>query len=209
MVEKGLYTLLQKEGMDPVPQQRRALSQYQALLADWNQRINLVSRSLAGNIYEELFYDSLVPALKREMGTSGKCVDIGTGAGIPGIILSIFMPGLKMALVESVRKKVLFLKQAVQLLDLTDAEVIHRRAEDLTGAYEVVLFKAFKDITSCIKLGGSLLAEKGKIIIYKGPEIKAELEQAKAFFPCYFYKITQYILPGSNKKRNLVIITRE
>ena len=96
MVESGLFSALEKEGLAPSSKQRRSLGEYRARLEDWNRRINLVSRSLAGNIYEELFYDSLVPVLKGELGPDGTCADIGTGAGIPGLIISIFYPRLKM-----------------------------------------------------------------------------------------------------------------
>jgi 16S rRNA (guanine527-N7)-methyltransferase len=214
MEEKGLFTVLARGGLKPSDKQRRDVRKYHGLLTAWNRRVNLVSRQLAGSVYEELYYDSLVPLVKGLIPARVSCVDIGSGAGIPGLMLSLFRPDLKMTLVESVRKKVLFLKKACQELNAGSVTVIHRRAEELikdkaaAGPYDIVLFKAFKGIPACITLGGPLLAPGGSIIIYKGAGIGEELNEARSFFSCYLYKIDQYILPESNKRRNLVIVTK-
>lgn len=214
MLEKGLFAELKKGGLEAAPEQRRNLGRYHRLLTEWNQRINLVSRGLAAAVFEELYYDSLVPVLQGLVEPRARCLDIGSGAGIPGLILALFRPDLVMTLVESVRKKVLFLNKARQELGLDRTEVLHRRAETLvsdstrSGQYGIVLFKAFKDTPACVRLGIPLLQEGGKLIIYKGEAAGTELDQWRGFFPCYFFKIIGYILPESKKKRNLLIVTR-
>jgi 16S rRNA (guanine527-N7)-methyltransferase len=214
MTEQDFFQALAARGLTVTPEAQARLRAYHALLTEWNSRINLVSRQAQGAVYEELYYDSLEPVLAGLMSGTARGADVGSGAGIPGLLLAIFVPGLVMTLVESRRNRALFLRQARETLRLDAVTVAHQpvaafgAVPGVAGTFDYVFFKAFADTVTCLKAGQGLVKATGAMILYKGADTAGELEQAQKAFPGYRFAQTAYQLPRSKKKRNLIVVSR-
>ena len=143
-----------------------AFSLYSQFLGKWNRSINLISRrspSLKHHFYDSLQYLRVLP---RE----GRFLDIGSGAGFPGVPVKIVLPFIQMVLLESRRKRVNFLADLIKLLNLEDIEAVQERAENLHSAYlesfDVVLFRGVGKPEICIAMGEPFL-KKGGILVLK------------------------------------------
>ena len=140
-------------------------------LRKWNRLVNLTAENNEASILEQHFYDSLQYA--QAMVNEGETIDIGSGAGFPGIPLKILFPGLKITLLESQRKKANFLKSTLRILALQKVEVIHDRAENLKedkvfqNRFQHALFRAVADQKPSLVMGAPLIKEGGKVITKK------------------------------------------
>lgn len=158
---------------------------YAQLLQQWNQELNLTTISAVREIYELHFLDSLSVALALELGQVGRLIDVGTGAGFPGLALAIAIPTLRVTLLESTQKKARFLQAVVTELGLgQQVEVIAERAEVIgqqagfRQQYDVAVARAVARLAvlaeyclPLVKLGGCFVAQKG-------PKIEAELAES-------------------------------
>jgi 16S rRNA (guanine527-N7)-methyltransferase len=145
---------------------------YLDLLVKWNQKINLTAEKDPEQILKRHVFDSL--QYFREIKPEFRVMDIGSGAGFPGIPLKIIFPDMVLALVESQRKRCSFLETAVRELELEQAEVINARAEDIPANHEnlfnVVIFRAVSDLMQCLALGERFIAPGGRLIVKKPPK---------------------------------------
>ena len=156
-------------------------SLYYELLIDWNSRMNLTAITLPEEVAQKHFLDSLsaLPYLPE----SCRVLDVGTGAGFPGIPLLIMRPDLRLTLLDSLQKRITFLKTALSELGLR-AECLHARAEDLArfpehrGSYDVTLTRAVSSLSVLLELTIPFLKIGGKSICYKG-DASGEMESAK------------------------------
>lgn len=147
-----------------------------ALLRDWNERVNLTAITEPDEIATKHFLDSLTLLLARPLAASARVVDVGTGAGFPGIPLAIARTDARITLIESIGKKVRFLEEAVRVLSLKNARIVHGRAEELAHQrehrerYDVAVVRALPDLAVNLelllpfcRLGGAAIAYKGRI----------------------------------------------
>lgn len=187
----------------------RSFDLYYRELLQWNDRINLTAITGPEDAAIKHFLDSALVA--KYVSLAGALVDIGSGAGFPGIPLKIMNPGLEVVLVETVRKKVSFLKQIIRLLKLEGIRVYHGRIEsfDRPGAFDVAVSRAFAELglfcrlaAPCIKPGGMLIAMKGG-----DPQ---ELAQARTAPPGGFVctAVHAYDLPRRKGGRSLVVLQK-
>ncbi|MDE3012340.1 MAG: 16S rRNA (guanine(527)-N(7))-methyltransferase RsmG [Pseudomonadota bacterium] len=146
-----------------------ALLDYLVLLEKWNRTINLTAIRERERMVTQHLLDSL--SVLPSLGAADhRLVDIGTGAGLPGIPLAIARPELQVTLVEPNQKKVAFLRQAKAELNLSNVEVQGVRAEDVVAGqgFDVVISRAFADLPDFVKVGARLVAPKGRLIAMKG-----------------------------------------
>jgi 16S rRNA (guanine527-N7)-methyltransferase len=141
------------------------------LLALWNEKINLTGLKDDRDIIVNHFLDS-VTAVSLVRDGSG-LLDIGSGAGFPGVPLKIMLPSLRVTLLDSVHKKVVFMKELIKSLSLTDINAVWGRAEDdgngiERGAFDFVITRAVGKISDIVRLSEPYLAEKGRVIIMRG-----------------------------------------
>ena len=170
-------------------EQGSRLRLYRRLLAAWNDRFNLTAVTDPAEMDRRLFLDALrlVPALdeaaRPPTGRRGavRLVDIGSGAGFPGLVLKVARPALDVTLVEATGKKVDFLRHVVAELGLAGVEAIHARAEDLgrdpayRGAHDVATARAVASLPALLEIATPLLRVGGWGLFPKGLDLDAEL----------------------------------
>lgn len=156
---------------------------YQSELLQWNARINLISENTAGEIVTRHFLDSL-SAVQFITNPNARMVDIGCGAGFPGIPLKIALPSIQLYLLETNRKKVSFLKHIIRSLKLDQTQTLHDRTENIVRTdswmekFDIVISRAAFKLPDLLPLGDYFLAPDGLLITLKGPDVATELETA-------------------------------
>jgi len=213
-----LETLLSENlNIDIAPAQIAAFEQYQNVLLEWNQKFNLTTISDPQEMQLKHFYDSLT-CLRAIPPEAKSLIDIGCGAGLPGIPLKIMLPGLKLVLADSVGKKVEFCRMAAQELGLTDVTALHTRAEDLgqdkdhREQYDWAVARAVAPLPvlaeyllPLVRVGGSMLAQKGS-------SAAGELEQANKAIRVLGggqAKLDTFELPVTHDQRALIQVVKE
>ncbi len=161
-------------GVELTPEQVTALLTVETLLIEWNERVNLTSIIEPDAIRVRHFLDSLSPVLVTDLAEGNRVVDIGTGAGFPGLPLAIVFPDIQVTLIDSVGKKITFIQHVIDALGLTNATAIHARAESAgqdiahRASYDLVLARAVARLPGLVeymlplaKIGGCCIAMKG------------------------------------------------
>jgi 16S rRNA (guanine527-N7)-methyltransferase len=142
---------------------------YLDLLVKWNRKINLTSEKSSEEILQRHVFDSIQYC--RFIEPDSKLLDIGSGAGFPGIPLKIIFPKLQLVMVESQRKRCSFLEAVVRELGFQDTKVFNSRAEDIStseeGRFNAVVFRAVTDSFGCLSLAERFISAGGKIILKK------------------------------------------
>ena len=198
-------------------EQREQFRIYEALLIDWNSKINLTAVRDPEGIRIKHFLDSLscVPVLGDMNGSS--LIDIGTGAGFPGIPLRIVYPGLRLTLVDSVGKKADFCQLVVNTLHLKGVKVLKDRSEELGAAkihreqYDAATARAVavmpvlcEYLLPLVRVGGKMLAMKGESAPEETLTAAAAIGKLGGAEPA----LTEVVLPGVEGKRYLVSIPK-
>jgi 16S rRNA (guanine527-N7)-methyltransferase len=194
-----------------------ALKTYEKELLEWNQKFNLTAIRDTESIHTKHFLDSFSCVLAWKASPPNHLIDIGTGAGFPGVPLKILYPNLKLTLVESVGKKAKFCQHIVHLLGLEQVAVIQARAEDVgqdpqqREGYDWAVARAVANLNvlseyliPLVRIGGSILAQKGE----SGP---AEAQSAEKAMELLGGKLRQLIpvnLPGVADDRYLVVVDK-
>ena len=161
-------------GINPTDKQLANLETYYDMLIEWNNKINLTRIIDKEDAYLKHFYDSLTVVRIQKLEEISTICDVGTGAGIPGIILKIFYPHLKLTLIDSKEKKLRFIDEVIKRLDLKDTKTVHTRAEEYKEKYDLVVSRAVANIETLLKYTMHLLNKDGKLIAMKG-DIDKEL----------------------------------
>ncbi len=194
-----------------------SLVTYERELLDWNQKFNLTAIRDAESIRTKHFLDSFSCVLAWGANPPRRLIDVGTGAGFPGIPLKILYPGMKLTLVESVGKKAMFCEHIVRLLNLEDVQVMRDRAEqvgctaehreqhDWAVARAVAGMNVLAEyLLPLVRVGGTMLAQKGE----SGP---AEVQSAEKAIHLLGGKLRQVIpvnLPGVVDDRFLILVDK-
>jgi len=189
---------------------------YLEILRNWNKRMNLTSLKDPREIIITHFLDSLT-ILKAIDMKEISAIDIGTGAGFPGIPLKILKPQISLSLLDSSRKRIEFLKYLSKSLKLKGLEIIWGRAEDYgrkeeyREKYDIVLARALARLNVLVELGIPFLKIRGLFIAQKSQKLKGELEEARRAIEILGGELKGVIslrLPFSRKSRKLVIIEK-
>ena len=153
---------------------------YARFLVEYNEKINLTAITEYSEIVEKHFYDSLLLSKYRKM--EGTLVDVGTGAGFPGVVLKIAFPELKVKLIEPLHKRCVFLNELIERLGLKDIEVLNVRAEDYSKnhreAFDFVTARAVTNLNALIELCGAMVKLDGCFIALRGKDGLSEIENA-------------------------------
>lgn len=207
-------------GLHLEPAQRERFYRYYRELLDWNRRVNLTTLVGWEEVQVQHFYDSLtcLPYLPaRAWKTPYRMVDIGTGAGFPGLPLKILLPHAGLTLIESVAKKTAFLRHLVEALELDSVQVLTCRAEEAgrdpshREAYDLALARAVAGLPTLVEYALPLLRLGGLFVAYKGREVEEEVAQAQAalgFLGGRLSAVQPVEMPGLESPRHLVIIEK-
>ncbi|RMG55797.1 MAG: 16S rRNA (guanine(527)-N(7))-methyltransferase RsmG [Gammaproteobacteria bacterium] len=200
-LEAGLGAL----GLDPAL--AAPLADYLALLARWNRTHNLTAIRDPERMVTHHLLDSL--AVLPWIPERGRLLDIGSGAGLPGIPLALARPGLEVTLIDSVGKKAAFMQQAVTALGLDNARVVHGRVEDYPeqGAFDTVISRAFSSLAEFTDLSRPLLAPGGRWLAMKGRRPDEELAELPE--DVRVLAVHPVAVPGLEAERHLVELAPE
>ena len=192
---------------------------YLAELQKWNRGINLVAKAEEEILIETHFLDSLtlVPLVRN--GPPPGLMDIGSGAGFPGLALKIACPDLLVTLVEPRQKRTTFLRQVIRSLDLQGIEVLETRLEETSqelavwrNSVPLLTSRAFASVKKFLELATPFCAPGGQVICMKGPRADEELAEWQKKSPESPFRLTEAIetaLPFSGTPRKLLVFTKE
>jgi len=175
--------LLKETGFSLKKRQKEQFYQYRSELLKWNSKINLISRKSENKI-DHHFLESLSPLFVINFSEKTYCVvDIGTGAGFPGIPLKIMFPSIKLTLVDSSRKKTNFLQKIISILELKQISILCARVENLcldqnqVDLYDFAVCRAVGRLKLLVSYSYPLLKKGGSLIAIKGGELEDELSE--------------------------------
>lgn len=190
---------------------------FTALLLDWNRKLNLTRITEPEEIAVKHYLDSLALLRFVEIPPGSTLIDVGAGAGFPGIPLGIARPDLRITMLDSVRKRLGFLEAAISELDLSDVEVVHGRAEDVgrdvrfRERYDFAVARAVARLNVLVELCLPFCRIGGEFAAYKGPEAAEEVEEASGAIRILGGRLEamhEFGLPAGGFRRSLVIISK-
>lgn len=199
--------------------QLHQFQKYYDLLVEWNSFMNLTAITDLDEVINKHFIDSvsLINAIPDIGEQSATIIDIGTGAGFPGIPLKIIFPNLKILLLDSLNKRVKFLNEVITKLQLKDIDAIHGRAEDIAQNviyrenFDFCVSRAVANLTTLSEYCLPFVKKDGYFISYKSEKITEEYEQAKKAIHILggeFVKQVDFYLPQTDIYRNLFFIQK-
>ncbi|MDT8334109.1 MAG: 16S rRNA (guanine(527)-N(7))-methyltransferase RsmG [Desulfurivibrionaceae bacterium] len=200
---------------EPAIEQLRA---YLAELQKWNRRINLVAKAPPETLIEIHFFDSLTLLPLVQGCPEPGLMDIGSGAGFPGLVLKIACPELPVILVEPRRKRAGFMRQVIRTLKLKGVTVLESRLErdnpalaGLQNAMPIITSRAFASVHLFLELVAPFSAPAGRVICMKGRKAAAEIAEWQQLSPASPFRLTETIetvLPFSAVPRKLLLFTK-
>ena len=213
--EKIFMEEAQKINIELDKNQIEKFYKYMDLLIEWNEKINLTAITNRKDILVKHFIDSLT--IQRYLGDAVNIIDVGTGAGFPGIPIKIVNPNLKVVLVDSLNKRINFLQEVIKQLNLDNIEVIHARAEDLgqnkkyRETFDIVTSRAVANMSVLSEYLLPLARVNGKCICMKGSDIEEELEKSKYAINLLggkIEKVDKFELSNERIGRNIIIVKK-
>ncbi len=191
--------------------QIKMMETYASQLMIWNKKINLTAIKEPQQIADKHFLDSM--AVVSHLQDDSLLMDMGSGGGFPGIVIKIMNPSIQMVLVDSVRKKVNFLKHVIRLLGLENIEAIQVRVEDLHNdsnyihQFDGIVSRAFADLSKFVDLAQPLIKNNGSIYAMKGKQAAAEINpDIKKQFSI---STTKYHLPFEKSERCVMVLNHK
>ncbi|ADL54035.1 16S rRNA (guanine(527)-N(7))-methyltransferase RsmG [Clostridium cellulovorans] len=190
---------------------------YKNLLKEWNEKINLTAITEDEEIIKKHFIDSIKIFRFSPLSKMNNIIDVGTGAGFPGLPIKIVNPDIKVTLLDSLNKRVNFLNTVISELGINNIDAIHGRAEEFSrkeehrGQFDGAVSRAVANLTVLSELCIPYVKNNGYFIALKGPAVEEEIKQAKKAIGILGGKLEE-ILPveveGTDLRHNLVIIKK-
>ena len=207
---------LAKMNISLLKEQYEQFYAYMDLLIEWNEKMNLTAITDPKEIILKHFVDSLTIAKYVEEGKS--IIDMGTGAGFPGIPIKIYRKDVKVVLADSLNKRIKFLDEVIDKLKLENVETIHCRAEELgknkqyREKFDYATSRAVANLSTLSEYLMPFVKLNGKCIFMKTIEVEEELEKAKKAIKTLggkIEKVDKFEIPESDLGRSIIIVKKE
>lgn len=190
---------------------------YYETLAEWNQIMNLTAITEYDDVMKKHFIDSISLCKAYDVTKDICCIDVGTGAGFPGLALKIAYPNFKVTLLDSLNKRIRFLEAVIDRLGLTGVETVHGRAEDLARPgrlrekFDLCVSRAVANLSTLSEYCLPFVKEGGCFISYKSEKISEEMKAAENAISILGGKVkeqVEFMLPDSDIYRNLFVVEK-
>jgi 16S rRNA (guanine527-N7)-methyltransferase len=204
-------------GLTLAPKQVEQFERYAIELIEWNRRINLTAITDPNEIVRKHFLDSLSPIAAGDLEKADHIVDVGSGAGFPGLPIKIARPELRLTLLEATRKKCEFLRRLAAVLQLSDVTIVNARAEDAgrdpahRERYEVATARAVAEMSTLAEYTLPLVRVGGRVTVQKSGKVEAEVERARTAIATLggrLQRIAPLNVPGLEENRYLVVVEK-
>lgn len=202
-------------GIELTDSQLNAFETYYDMLIDRNKVMNLTAITEFDEVMDKHFLDSVYLFRSIKLEADYKLIDIGTGAGFPGIPLKIVFPELKITLLDSLNKRVGFINDVIEELNLNDIEAIHGRAEDIArnkayrASYDIAVSRAVANLSTLSEYCIPFVKIGGKFVSYKSGDCADEVDNAKAAIHLLGGKINKIDeFSYSNNSRSFIVIDK-
>ncbi len=214
-MRNNLSKLASELGIDLNEEQQKQFFLYMDLLLEWNEKINLTAITEEDDIILKHFIDSLT--IMKYINDNENIIDVGTGAGFPGIPIAISNKNTDITLLDSLNKRIIFLNDVIEKINLKNVNAIHGRAEEIgqnknyREKYDISVSRAVANLSTLVEYLIPLVKVGGKIICMKGPDCEEEILNAKYAIKELGGKIVQvdeFNLPNSDNKRTVIIIEK-
>lgn len=195
--------------------QQKQFEKYKDLLLEWNEKINLTAITEEDDIILKHFIDSMT--ILKYIDENSSIVDVGTGAGFPGIPVKIANSSIDVTLVDSLNKRLIFLEEVIKNLNLEKIKTVHSRAEEFgqnkiyREKFDIATSRAVANLSVLVEYLLPLVKVGGKCICMKGSDIEEELKNSKEAIKTLGGQIEQveeFTLPDSDIKRNIIVIKK-
>lgn len=207
---------LSTHGIELSDKQQQQFQTYYQMLVEWNEKMNLTSITEEHEVYLKHFYDSIAASFYTDLTKELTICDVGAGAGFPSIPLKIIFPNLKVTIVDSLNKRIHFLNQLADALDLEHVSFVHDRAETFgkgvyRESYDIVTARAVARLSVLSELCIPLVKKGGQFIALKSSKGEEELEEARFGIGVLGGKVLDtisYELPENAGERQMIIIDK-
>lgn len=209
---------LEKLGISLSKEQMEQFMQYYELLVEWNKVMNLTGITEFEEVIVKHFLDSLAIVKVCGMNKADKVIDIGTGAGLPGIPIKIAFPHLNVVLLDSLKKRITFLEEVIKQLRLVDITTIHGRAEDYANnseyreQFDLSVSRAVANLSTLSEYCLPFVKKGGEFISYKSGKIAEEVQQAQNAIKMLGGKMISnevFTLLDTDMERSFVVIRKD
>ena len=192
-------------GLSLAPAQHAQLLAYLDLLAKWNKVYNLTAVRDPAEMLTHHLLDSLAviaPLVRHAQGGAARVLDVGSGGGLPGVVIAICCPEMSVACVDAVAKKAAFVQQAAGVLGLSNLRGVHARVESITEPYDVITSRAFATLADFTQWSAGSLGEDGVWMALKG---KHPTDEMAGLPPSVaVFHVEQLTVPGLDAERCLI-----
>ena len=209
---------LLKYGYSIESEKTEKLEVFSSLLKEWNEKMNLTAVTDDDGISIKHFLDSIIPFLLIDAKNGSKVIDVGTGAGFPGVPIKIIREDLSFTFLDSLNKRINFLKEVSNRLGFENADFVHMRAEEggknkaYREKYDIAVSRAVAPLKILSELSLPFVKKGGIFAAYKSYDINEEIDEAKSMIGNLggrIREIKEIEIPFSDIKRKIVIIEKE